>query len=768
MKKIISIISSLFIVALLCAAPLRNIPQTVIQPNGDTLQCFASGDEFFNYLHDANGYTIIQDPVTGYYVYAIPDGDDIKASSYIAGKVDPAQLNLKKQTLPSERVLRKIISAQRALLKAEEQPALSNLKNAPPNYARNQGTLNNIVIFIRFSDEESSVFSSSLNSYENIFNTGNASMKAYYNEASYGLISIPSTYYPAPNGTTILSYQDNRPRAYYKKYSTSNPSGYSGDNDRTNREHNLLRNAVGAISAQIPASLNLDMNNDGKVDNVTFIISGNSDGWNDLLWPHRWALYTSPSVYINGKQVYDFIFIPANSLSVSTLCHEMFHALGAPDLYHYYNYTNLSPVFSWDIMEQNTNPAQHMGAYMKYKYGNWINTIPTITTSGVYTLNPVNTSSTGIAYKIPIPNRTDQFYIVEYRKKTAGNFESSIPGSGLIIQRINSRFDGNADYNGSTVYDEIYVFRPSGTKTNNGSPNRAHFSSDEGRTAFNINTNPYPFLCDGTEEPSISIYNITNAGTTISFTVGFPESIEITMPDLINIGESVPLSATASSGNSIIWSIVSGADKAHIDGNYLIGDAGGAVTIKATDSGNSTVSDSKQITVRQPVTAISITADDIIPLSKKYYTLTANVSPSNAMNKNLTWSVTGISGSASVNGASLKLERAGYIILKATAVDGSGVENEKQVFITDDSKPNPVKTYWGANNGADGLFHVENPEGIGRIEVYATTGAMVKEMQGSTALITTQISFSSLPQGVYIVKIWNGNRTKESTIKVFW
>ena len=52
------------------AAYLRNIPMTVTQPDGTILQCFASGDEFFNYLHDADGFTIIQHPQTGYYVYA--------------------------------------------------------------------------------------------------------------------------------------------------------------------------------------------------------------------------------------------------------------------------------------------------------------------------------------------------------------------------------------------------------------------------------------------------------------------------------------------------------------------------------------------------------------------------------------------------------------------------------------------------------------------------------------------------------------------------
>ena len=53
------------------AAFLRNFPVTLTQPDGEQLQCFVSGDEFFNWVHDADGYTIIQDPDTGYYKYAI-------------------------------------------------------------------------------------------------------------------------------------------------------------------------------------------------------------------------------------------------------------------------------------------------------------------------------------------------------------------------------------------------------------------------------------------------------------------------------------------------------------------------------------------------------------------------------------------------------------------------------------------------------------------------------------------------------------------------
>ena len=53
------------------AAYFTSIPMTIAQPNGEQISCFASGDEFFNWLHDSKGYTIIQSASNGYYYYAM-------------------------------------------------------------------------------------------------------------------------------------------------------------------------------------------------------------------------------------------------------------------------------------------------------------------------------------------------------------------------------------------------------------------------------------------------------------------------------------------------------------------------------------------------------------------------------------------------------------------------------------------------------------------------------------------------------------------------
>ena len=59
-------------VTTLFSAPLQNVKKILKQPDGTELHCFASGDEFYNRPHDADGYTIIQ-AKSGYFVYADTD-----------------------------------------------------------------------------------------------------------------------------------------------------------------------------------------------------------------------------------------------------------------------------------------------------------------------------------------------------------------------------------------------------------------------------------------------------------------------------------------------------------------------------------------------------------------------------------------------------------------------------------------------------------------------------------------------------------------------
>ncbi|MDR1678943.1 MAG: M6 family metalloprotease domain-containing protein [Prevotellaceae bacterium] len=533
MKKLLICITLTFSVNIIFAAYLTKVPVSITQPNGTTIECFATGDEYYNWIHDANNYTIVQDTVTGYFCYAVINNGNMDASPFIVGVDNPATKGLTPGVnLSTQQIQLKVASAYKAMHSQETK----NIPFKAANTTTPQ-VLNNIVIYIRFADQDE--FPENQATYTDWFNTGATSMRNYFLEASYNQLEINSSFYPLNNGTTILSYQDANVRDYYCPYnSIANPLGYNMNdyNERMRREHTLLCNAVEYVKNQIPSSLNLDANNNGYVDNICFIIRGNDTGNNTaggtLLWAHKSIFFNTQCPSINGKGVSDYNVQIESMLPYRTgiLSHEMGHSLGMPDLYHYYD--NAIPVGYWDLMASDLNPPQHMGAYMKHKYtqwyGRWIQEIPTITTSGRYTLNPL-TSPINNCYRIQINknnniNSSKEGIILEYRKRE-GLFEYSLPGSGLIIYRITEDGrQGNANGSGhyGTNGDAIFVFRPGIAYNYGGRINDAHFSDLVGRTEFHLGTDPLPYSSSNVAM-NVYIENIQEniQDNTISFDVRF-------------------------------------------------------------------------------------------------------------------------------------------------------------------------------------------------------------------------------------------------------
>ncbi|MFP4471016.1 MAG: M6 family metalloprotease domain-containing protein [Bacteroidales bacterium] len=505
----------LFFAAGLQAAWLEDVPQTVTQPDGTVIHCFATGDEFYNWLHDASDFTIIQNPQTGYFTYAVLENGVLKASDRIVGRDDPAAAGL----APGINISAEKMKQRRQEFMQKHMPPAPALTgyNAPRS-GRNEGTLNNLVVYVRFSDQAE--FTADTTEYYDMFNDtthNTSSMLNYFDFASYGQLNLPSHFYPIPSSNTVISYQDIYPRAYYMPYDpTTNPEGYQ-ESQRTAREHKLLKRAIEYIEEEVPDNIDIDYNGDGYVDNVVFIVKGGTTAWSSLLWPHRWVLY-SETAYINGKRVYDYNFQLETSLSssgVGVLCHEMFHSLGAPDLYHY-NSHPVTPVGDWDVMAANHNPPQLMSSFMKFRYGGWIENIPEITECGVYTLNPL-ASDINNCFKIASPNSTTDYFVIEYRLKE-GVFESTLPSSGLLVYKVNMLEDGNGNAQGPP--DELYIYRPGGSLSINGNLGQAAFAEDFGRTEFNDNTDPSCFLSNG-QPGGIDIANVGTIGETISFEVNF-------------------------------------------------------------------------------------------------------------------------------------------------------------------------------------------------------------------------------------------------------
>ena len=148
---------------------------------------------------------------------------------------------------------------------------------------------------------------------------------------------------------------------------------------------------------------------------------------------------------------------------------------------------------------------------------------------------------------------------------------------------------------------------------------------------------------------------------------------------------TLQLSASVSPSNAtnktIIWSLVNGTGQASIGASGLVtAIASGTVTAKATANDGSGIYATKVITISNQlilVTGITVSGTGgvtNITTANGTLQLSASVSPSNATNKTIIWSIANATGQASIGASGLVTAiTTGTVTVKATANDGTGI-----------------------------------------------------------------------------------------------
>ena len=402
--------------------------------------------------------------------------------------------------------------------------------------------LTNLVIFMRFADDAE--ITHSFDDIDTMFN-GKApnflSVYNFYKTMSYDHIHYNTVYTNNIQNGQIVSYQDSKPRGYFEPYSPTNPIGYQEDEQVmigiSRREAELLARAFRYVDSLhlVDDDVVLDGDGDGYIDNVSFVVKGGTGAWASILWPHM-EYFPHDSidhpVVVNGVKPNAFNMEFEGSPTYFTahvFRHEMGHSLNLPDLYHYYNYTDVSPAGSWDMMCYNYG-SNHTAAIYKNKILHVADDPIQITEDDDYTLKSVGSSQSQNCYYIKSSIDSTQWYVFEYRRKQ-DLFEEGIPNTGLIIARWDdaipldySGMFANGFFDNDTVTHQYWIFRPnSSNDIQNGNLNNAHFSRASGRTKFGPDTNPHPYLNDGTPEESFEITDIQENGSELTFHVHFFE-----------------------------------------------------------------------------------------------------------------------------------------------------------------------------------------------------------------------------------------------------
>jgi len=401
----------------------------------------------------------------------------------------------------------------------------------------------NLVIFMRFADDEE--ITHSFDDIDTMFNgktPGYLSVYNFYKTMSYDHIHFNTIYTNNIQNGQIVSYQDTKPRAYFQPYSETNPIGYQEEELNgmgiCRREAELLARAFRYVDSLdlVDDDVVLDGNDDGYIDNVSFIVKGGTGTWASILWPHM-EYFPHDSidhpVVINGLKpnTFNLEFEGAAAIyfSAHVFRHEMGHSLNLPDLYHYYNYTSVMPAGTWDMMGYPYG-ENHTAAIYKNKILHVADDPIQITEDGDYTLKSVGSSQSQNCYYIKSAIDSTQWYVFEYRRKQ-DLFEAGIPNTGLIVARWNdtvpldySGMFANGHFDNVTIAHQYWIFRPnSNDDIHNGNLNNAFFSQASGRTTFGPTTNPHPYLTDGTPEESFEITDVQENGTELTFHVHFFE-----------------------------------------------------------------------------------------------------------------------------------------------------------------------------------------------------------------------------------------------------
>ncbi len=336
----------------------------------------------------------------------------------------------------------------------------------------------NVVIFIYFQGESKSAFLEALEGFDDNFNGDEISLKDYYSRLSYGAFEVNSIF--AMENSQFCVYQASSYRSFYEKITASKGS------TRYNAESGLLNSAVQYADDYFDyQGVDLDVNDDGYVDSVSFVINGSyvntTEYWGGLIWPHAWQLddiskASSPSTSsktLNGIKVNDYTFTFAENFSLGLVAHEFGHLLGLPDLYRYDTGTtlvpdrnaNYMPVGFWDLMHREHTTPQYVTTYLRYKYLNFAlgTQIKEITESGSYTLTSTASAlqTDTLAYKISVNDKESIYF--EYRLRSSSPYEKLLPSDGLLVYRVNNSVSGNEESKHQSTSNpyEVYVFRPS-------------------------------------------------------------------------------------------------------------------------------------------------------------------------------------------------------------------------------------------------------------------------------------------------------------------
>lgn len=422
------------------------------------------------------------------------------------------------------------------------------------------GTFNALALLVDFSDEVASVTASYFDTL--IFGTGTGTVRDYYDEVSYGTLTIVSVNLPSQTGWLRAP----NTYAYYC-------NGQNGFGTYPQNVQKLVEDVVDAADSVVNFA-NYDNDLDGYVDALFVVHAGPGaefTGSDHDIWSHQWVTY-SPHLK-DGVYIYPYSMEPEywisptpGDMTCGVYAHELGHVFGLPDLYDY-DY-NSEGVGDWSLMAGGSwngslgaSPA-HFDAWCRVMLDFVTPTVVSADTPGL-SISAVETTPQ-VYYLWDCGAASNEYFLIENRQSSG--YDAALPGFGLLIWHVDeTQFDndGECRSHNNCVCPRNYLVALEQADGNLD----LEYNSDAGDSGdpypgvtvnrtFNLSSTPNSGSyadCSST----VAVENISNSGAVMTADVNVCTSSS----DLTEIHlSSPPNSSTLFTAPNFIWTVDGGTD----------------------------------------------------------------------------------------------------------------------------------------------------------------------------------------------------------------
>lgn len=449
------------------AAPAAPTDFPLTQPDGSIFQARQWGDEWSHGYETVEGYSILNDPASGTWVYASVDtqgrlvaapavaplqqGSSSRSPYLVVGKDSPADL---------EKHLRPLVSSQVKPRRSVQLPPVNEPQRSRLNNAAAATQHNLLVLLVQFDDRFGRYAPEDI---QPRFFGETGSVKDYYRTASLGQLAMQpaAETYGVPGDGLVgwLSLPYNHPNDLYQSPRIVNDALVAADPFVNFASFDQDSN--GTLSAN-------------ELDLVVLVagyeqsLSGASTS-NPGIWAHSWSLdngYMDFNPLLDGVQIGQSLHggayavfgevharsgYPENLATIGVIVHELGHNLGWPDLYDD-RYASAG-VGAWSVMAFGGWNASPQTPYLLGSspalpdawsrwYQGWIS--PTQAHTGAsFTLGAASSAAdalllgsnpNGVDWRFQQYPGTGEYWLVENRQRSG--YDSGLPGCGLLIYHI--------------------------------------------------------------------------------------------------------------------------------------------------------------------------------------------------------------------------------------------------------------------------------------------------------------------------------------------